>query len=201
MQRQLALQIPFAARDFGPVQPARDANLDTLAAKAQRRIDGFSHRSAKCYALFELQRNGFGHQLRIELWFVNFLNIDENFALGLLGEVALELLDFGALAPDNDTRPRGADGDPQLIAGPVHFNRADAGGFQPLAQRALQLQVFPQKLGVVRLGEPARSPGLCDAQTKAVRMYFLSHYAFSSLAWVVPFFLSLTTTAIWDVRR
>ena len=53
------------------------------------------------------------------------------------------------------------------------------GGFQPLAQSAFQLQVFTQKLGVVRFGEPARSPGLGDAQTKAVRMYFLSHYAFS----------------------
>ena len=39
MQRQLALQIPFAARDFGAVQTPRYANLDALATEAQRRID------------------------------------------------------------------------------------------------------------------------------------------------------------------
>src|SRR5579862_6389323 len=131
---------------------------------------------------------------------MHFLNIDENFALGFLGEVALELLDFGALASVDDAGPRGANGDPQLVAGPVHFNGADAGRLQPLAQRAFQLQVFAQKLGIVRFGEPARSPGLGHAQTKAVRMYFLSHYAFSSVTTLAPA-LSLTTTAIWDVRR
>jgi hypothetical protein len=37
---------------------------------------------------------------------VYFLNIDEDFALGLLGQILLELLDLGALASDNDAGAR-----------------------------------------------------------------------------------------------
>jgi hypothetical protein len=33
---------------------------------------------------------------------VHFLNVDEDFALGLLRQIALQLFDFGALAADDD---------------------------------------------------------------------------------------------------
>ncbi len=36
VQRQLALQIPFATRDFGAIQAARYANLDSFATETQR---------------------------------------------------------------------------------------------------------------------------------------------------------------------
>src|SRR5579883_1640524 len=66
-------------------------------------------------------------------------------------------------------------GDAELVSGPVDFDRADAGRFQAAAQRLLQLQVLPQKLGVILLGEPPRPPCLGDAQPESVRMYFLPH--------------------------
>ena len=96
--------------------------------------------------------------------------------LVLLGQILLQLFDLGALAADDDAGTRGADRDAQLVARTVHFDRADAGRLQPVAQRFLQLQIFLQQLGVVLLGEPARAPGLVDAQPKSVRMNFLSHY-------------------------
>ena len=98
VQRKLALQIPFAARDFGAVQAPGHANFDSLAAEPQRGIDRFAHRTAERHALFQLQRDRFGHQLRVEFRLMNFLNVDEDFALGLLGQILLQLFDLGARA-------------------------------------------------------------------------------------------------------
>src|SRR5450432_2180888 len=127
VQRKLALQIPFTARDFGAVETPRNPHLNALAAESQRRIHGLAHRPPERHALFQLERNRLRHQLRIELGLVNFLNVDEDFALGLLRHVLLELFDLGALPPDDDARTRRADGDPQLVARTIHFDRAYAG--------------------------------------------------------------------------
>jgi hypothetical protein len=56
--------------------------------------------------------------------------------LVFFASVLLQLFDLGALAPDDDAGPRSADGDAQLVAGAIHFDRADAGRLQPLAQAA-----------------------------------------------------------------
>ena len=106
VQRKLPLQIPFRPRDFSAVQAPRHANFNSLAAETQRRIDRFAHRAAERHALFELQRDRFRHQLRVELGLVHFLNVDENFALGLLRQIALQLLDLRALASDDDAGTR-----------------------------------------------------------------------------------------------
>ncbi len=177
VQRKLPLQIPFAARDFRAVQAAAHAHLDALAAEAQRRIHRLAHRAAEGHALFQLQRDRFAHQLRVQLGLVHFLNVDEDLTLGLLRHVLLEFFDLRALASDDDAGTRRADGDPQLVARPVHFDRAHAGALQPLGQRRLQLQVFLQELCIALLSEPARPPRLVEAQPESVRMNFLSHYA------------------------
>src|SRR5215467_4942233 len=43
VQRQLTLQVPFAARDFRAIQPAADLHLDSLGPKAQRLFHGLAH--------------------------------------------------------------------------------------------------------------------------------------------------------------
>src|SRR5512133_3812968 len=79
VQRQTTLQIPLGARDFVSVQAARNANLDSLAAKAQSRIHRLTHGAAETNTLFELQRDVLGDQLCIELRLVHFLYVDEYF--------------------------------------------------------------------------------------------------------------------------
>src|SRR5262249_46395385 len=154
---------------------AADPDLDSLAAKAQRAIDGLTHRTTERHALFELQCDRFADQLRVQLRLVDFLNIDEDFALRLLRHVLLELLDFRALASDDDAGTGGPDGHPQLVARAVHFNRTDARALQPVAQRFLEFQIFLEELGVALFGEPARAPRLVEAQPESVRVNFLSH--------------------------
>jgi hypothetical protein len=87
VQRKLPVQIPFRPRDFGSIQSARHAHLDTLATEPLRRIYRLSHRSPECNALFQLEGNRFRNQLRIQFRFVNFLDVDEDFALGALRQI------------------------------------------------------------------------------------------------------------------
>src|SRR5581483_4967866 len=178
MQRHLALQVPLGASDFRAVQTTGHLHLDSLAPEAERRIDGFAHGAAEGHAFFELQPDRFRHQLGVELGLVDFLDVDENLALSALGHILLELFDFRALAADDDAGPRGANGDPQLVAGPVDFDGADTGRLQSLAQRFTQFEIFLQQLGVALLGEPAGAPRLVETQPKTVWMNLLSHLRF-----------------------
>ena len=47
--------------------------------------------------------------------------------------------------------------------------------FQLFLQLALQVHILDQQLVVIALDEPARAPGLVHAQTKSIRMNFLTH--------------------------
>jgi hypothetical protein len=102
LQRQLTVQIPLGARDFGAVQAARHAHLDAARAEAQRRLHRLAHRAAERHALFELHRHRLGDQLRVELRLLNLLDVDEDLAVRLLLDFLLQLVDFGPLAADDD---------------------------------------------------------------------------------------------------
>ena len=101
------------------------------------RVDSLAHRSPESHAFFELQRDRFRNELRVELWLMDFLNIDEHFAFGLLREILLQLFDFRALASNNDAGTRRVNGHAQLVAGTIHFNGADTSGLQTLLQEFL----------------------------------------------------------------
>src|SRR5204863_6788252 len=105
LQRQLPVQVPLGARDLGAVQTPRDAHLDAARAEAQRRLDGLSHRAAERDAFFELHRHRFGDELGVELRFLDFLDIDEDLAIGPFLDFLLQLVDFRPFAADDDTGP------------------------------------------------------------------------------------------------
>src|SRR6202040_4076097 len=99
--------------------------------------------------------------------------VDKYFTLGLLRQIALELLDLGAFAADDDARTRRAYRDAKLVARTVELNRAHTGRLQTAAETFLQLEIFLQQFGVTLLGEPTRAPWLGDADAETVRMNFL----------------------------
>src|SRR6266481_2531034 len=175
LQRQPPLQVPFLAGDFRAVQPAGHAHLDALASEAQRRVHRFAHRTAEGHALFQLQRNRLRHQRGIQLRTVYFLDVDVHFALGALLHILLELVDFRALAPYDDARPRGVNAHHQLIRRAFDVDRADARALQLFLQLLAQFYVFVKKIGVVLVGIPPRLPRLVVAQPESVRVRLLSH--------------------------
>ena len=175
MQGQAALQIPLRTRDLVAIQTTGDADFDPLATKAQRRVHCLAHGAAEAHALFQLQRDRFAHQLRVQLRLVHFLDIDKDIAVGALLQFHLELVDLGALAANDDARPRRLDDDAQLVARPLDPEGADARRLELFLELLLELEIFQQQLGVIALHEPARFPRLGVAQPESVRMNFLTH--------------------------
>src|SRR6185437_14570477 len=189
VQRQAPLQVPLGAGDLGPVEAAGDAHLDALAAEAHRRVHRLAHGAAEGDPLFELEGDALGHQLGVELGLVDLLDVNMDFARGLLLDLGLELLDLGPLAADDDARARCVDDDADLVAGAGDLERADAGGAQAALERVAQLDVLEQQLGVALGGEPLGFPRLDEAEAEAVGMDFLTHY-FDSFFLAGAFFLA-----------
>src|SRR6266481_6756683 len=178
LQRQPSLQVPLLARDFRAIQPARYAYLDAFTAEAQRRIHRFAHRAPERHALFELQRNRFRHELRIQLRPVHFQDVNMHFALGALLHVLLQFVDLRALAPDDDAGTRGVNAHHQFVGGALDLDRADARALQLFLQLLAELHVFVKQVGVVLVRVPPRLVRLVVAQPESVRMRLLSHYFF-----------------------
>src|SRR6202790_3722503 len=98
-----------------------------------------------------------------------------HFALSAFLHVLLQLVDFRALPPNNDSRASGIDPHDQLIGSAFDIDGADARALQFIFQLAAQIHVFMKELGVVAVGIPARLPRFVVAQAKSVRVCLLSH--------------------------
>src|ERR1700757_1070866 len=122
-----------------------------------------------------MQSDRLRHQLRIQFRLVHFLDIDEHFARGALLQFLFQLVDFRALASDDDAGTRRLDNDPDLVARTLNLDCADARRLQLVFQFGLQLHVFEQQFVVIPLDEPARLPRLGVTQPESVRMDFLTH--------------------------
>src|SRR6266853_57499 len=174
LQRQPSLQVPFLARDFRAVQTAGDTNLDSLASETQGRVHRLAHGAAEGHALFELQRNRFGDELRLQFRPVDFLDVNVNFAFRALLDFTLELVDFRALAPDDDSRTGRKQANHELVGGAFDVDRTDSGGTQFVLQLLAQRNVLVQQVGIIAVRVPARFPGLVVPQPEPVWMCLLS---------------------------
>src|SRR6185295_19723864 len=95
----------------------------------------------------------------------------------------LQLVDFRALAADDDARPAGIDVDLQPVRGARRLELADAGVREALLERPLQRDVLVQQLRVVLVGVPQRLPRLVEAEAESERVNFLTHvYSFAFFA-------------------
>src|SRR6188768_1273106 len=91
----------------------------------QRRFDRLAHRAAERDALLELHRHRLADQLRVELRLLDLLDVDEDLAVGLLLDLLLQLVDFRALAADDDPWARGVDVDLQLVGRALDLDLRD----------------------------------------------------------------------------
>ena len=127
VQRQAPLLVPLGARDLRAAEAAGDHDLHALGAEAERGLHRLLHRAAERDAALELPGDRLGDELRVELGALDLLDVDVDLASGHLGEVVAQLVDLGALAADDDARPRGVDRDPQLVGGALDVDLGDAG--------------------------------------------------------------------------
>src|SRR5262249_380887 len=120
-------QVPLRTRDFVSIQTAGDANLNPLATEAQSGVHSLAHGATKADALFKLQCDRFRDQLRIELGLVHLHDVNEDITIGALLQLALQLVNLGAFAADDDAGSCCFDDDAQLVAWALDLNRAHAG--------------------------------------------------------------------------
>src|SRR5688572_3774421 len=107
MQRHAAFAIPFETRDFSAAQTSRAIDTNALRTEAHRGLHRALHGAAESDAALELLRDGLGDKRRVELGLADFDDVDDDIAVGHLGDGLAELLDIGALLADHDARTRG----------------------------------------------------------------------------------------------
>src|SRR5688572_7441058 len=126
VQRHPPVAIPLAPCDLTAAQPARARDPDPIGAEPEGRRDRLLHRAAERHALLELERDVLGHELRVELGMDDLLDVEVDLLLRPLLQLVLQLLDLGALAPDDDARPRRVDRDPGAVRRALDVDARDA---------------------------------------------------------------------------
>ena len=109
VKRHPTLVVAFDTRDLGAAEAAARLHLDPLRAHAHRALHRALHGATERDALRELVRDVVGDELRVELRTLDLLDVDPDFLAGQLRELVAQLVDFGALLPDDDARTAGVD--------------------------------------------------------------------------------------------
>src|SRR4051794_318931 len=174
VQRKTSVLIPLGARDLGAVQPATHANLDALSTEAESRLHCFLHRAAERDTALQLRGDVLGDELRIELRTLDLLNVDVHLAVDHLLKLVAKLVDFSALAADDDSRTRGVDVDAHLVRRTLDVDLRHTGVRQTLLEILTELQVAMQRVRIVLSCEPARVPRLVESEPKSVRVDLLT---------------------------
>src|SRR5687767_5069082 len=165
--------MPLAAGNFSSIQTAADFDFNSLRPKPKRFLHCLAHGAPKRNTLLELSRNLLSLQLRVQFRLMNLLNRNQHFAAGFLGQITFQLVDFRALASDDDAGTRRVNNDLQTIGGALNVHMGNSRPGEALLEIPLQPQVFNQELAILLLGEPVRVPVLVVTEAKSVRVNFL----------------------------
>src|SRR6185436_3904376 len=87
----------------------------------------------------------------------------------------LQLVDFGALAPDDDAGARGVNVDLQLVRGALRLDARDTGVREALLEVLPEGEVLMEQLRVVAVRVPPRAPRFVEAEPESVRVNLLAH--------------------------
>ncbi len=104
MQRHLALAGPLDARDFRAVDSAACVDLDAVDAHVHRDLHRALHGALEGDTALELLGDALGHELRVRVGSLDFLDLDVDFLLGHLLELGADRLDVTALVADDHAR-------------------------------------------------------------------------------------------------
>src|SRR5882672_4443852 len=176
MQRHAALAIPLHARDLGAAEPARAVDADAFRAEPHRRLHGALHGATERDAALELLGDRFSDQLRVKLRLADLEDVDDDIAVGELGDHLAQLLDVGALLADHHARTRRMDRHAALLVRALDHDAGNGCLLEFLVQDLADLHVLMQQLAVLVLaGEPTGIPRTVDAETQSDWIDFLTH--------------------------
>jgi len=115
------------------------------------------------------------YQISIKLRLLNLLDIQLNPFPNKLLKVTPHFINSLPSAPDDDARPGGIDGYRHLICLTLNLHQGDGSIRIPGLNCLAQLQVFPQKLGIMLIGIPLCLPITYNAKPKTHGVNFMSH--------------------------
>src|SRR5262249_5658884 len=177
LERHPAVAVPLAARDLGPAEPPRAGDPDPLRPEPHRALHGLLHCPAERHPLLQLDRDVLGHELRVEFRVHHLLDVEVDLLARPRLELVLELLDLGALAPDDDARPRRVNHDARPVRRALDVDPRDARVVERVLDVPPDLGVLVEEVRVLLPGEPARAPRPRRAEPEANRVDLLPHYA------------------------
>src|SRR6185312_10257506 len=111
VQRNAALAVPFGAGDLCTAQATRAGDPDAFGAKAQSRLHRALHGAAKRNAALELVGDTLRDELGVDLGLADLDDVEADLGARHLLELALQLLDVGALLADDHARTSSIDAD------------------------------------------------------------------------------------------
>src|SRR5437870_2522916 len=184
VERHPAVAVPLAPRDLAAAQPAGARDADAVGTQPQRRGHRLLHGAPEGHPLLELEGDVLGHQLGVELGVDDLLDVEVDLLARARLQLVLQLLHLGALAPDDDARPRREDRDAGAVGRALDVDARDAGVVELVLDEAPDLHVLMEQVRVVLGREPPRAPRelLHGAEAEADRMRLLAHRLFLLLA-------------------
>src|SRR4029079_6568282 len=150
---------------------------DALGAETQSRLNRALNGAARGCAALDLVGDTLGDELGVDLGLADLDDVQADLGAGHLLQLALQLLDVGALLADDHAGARGIDGNAADLRGALDHHLGDRGLGQLLDDVAADLQVLEQQPAVVRtLGEPAAVPRPVDLQAQPDRRAFMTYF-------------------------
>src|SRR5258708_276047 len=183
MKWDATLTLPFAAGDVGSTQTTGALDLDTIGAERHGHLNGLLHGAAETESALQVRRNIPSDQLGLDLGLLNFLNVEEDLLTSELSELFLDLVDFLALAANNDSGTGGEDLDANAIGGALDEDTRHRSLLELLHELRADELVFSEKETKLLLTrEPAGLPVAADGTTATCRIGFLTHGNYLVLA-------------------
>jgi hypothetical protein len=122
MKRNSALVILCFASHLGATKASGAGNTDSFGSHSHGRGHRLFQRPAERNPLLQLPGNALCHQMGIQFWALNLLNIDIDLLSGQMLKLLLEALNLDPLSANDDSRPGGMDVDGDPLRGSFYFN-------------------------------------------------------------------------------
>lgn len=140
-----------------------------------------AHRTTEGDTSSELLGDSLCDELSLGLGVLDLEDVELDLLARELLEVAADALGLGATTTDHDARTGGVDVDADAVTGALDLDLGHAGAVERGLEQGADLHVFGDVVAVTlarlgAVGEPPRHVVGGDAQTEAVRVYFLAHY-------------------------
>jgi hypothetical protein len=177
LKRDFAFAIPLGTGDISSTKAAGAPDPNPVGSEIHGGLDGTLHGATESNPALKLDTNLLTDALCIEFRLTDLNDINLNLRTsGNLGDCVGHNLDFGSLAPDNQSRTGGVKSDPNTVPGTLDDNFGEGSCLKVTGDVFADLEIFVKLVGVVlAFGIPLGAPVFVDGEAETDWINFLSH--------------------------